>query len=264
MKVNDIIRHLETLAPPEYAMDWDNPGLLAGRRDRDVSCVYVALDATPQVIRETIRCGAQMLVTHHPMIFSPLKKVNDEDFVSWRVLDLVENHISYFAMHTNFDVAQMGTLAAGRLMLTDLEVLEVTAAPGAFNNSEPLGIGCVGRYPRHVTLGEYARIVKTAFGLPNVKIFGDLDMELEKIAVCPGSGKHMAGHALARGCQVLVTGDIDHHEGIDANMQGLAIIDAGHYGIEHIFCEFVAAQLKARFPELKVEREEKQQPFIVI
>ena len=74
----------------------------------------------------------------------------------------------------------------------------------------------------------------------------------------------MAGHALARGCQVLVTGDIDHHEGIDANMQGLAIIDAGHYGIEHIFCEFVAAQLKARFPELKVEREEKQQPFIVI
>lgn len=264
MTANDIMDFLKTLAPEEYALDWDNPGLLAGRGDRTVSCVYVALDATTKAIGEAIRHGAQLLVTHHPMIFSPLKQVNDKNFISQRILTLIENQITYYAMHTNFDVARMGRLAGDRLMLADQQVLEETIPAGTFNNDRPLGIGCTGRCQDGITLGGFAQKVKEAFELPNVRIFGDPAMILTKAAVCPGSGKHMAGFALAQGCQVLVTGDIDHHEGIDANMQGLAIIDAGHYGIEHIFSEYVASQLKEHFPKLKVETEENCQPFTVV
>ncbi len=264
MTANDIMDFLKTLAPEEYALDWDNPGLLAGRGDRRVSCVYVALDATTKVIQEAIRHGAQLVVTHHPMIFSPLKQVNDKNFISERILTLIENKITYYAMHTNFDVAHMGQLAGDLLTLTDQQVLEETIPAGTFNNDRPLGIGCAGYCLEEITLGDLAQKVKNAFQLPNVRIFGDPDRIIKKVAVCPGSGKHMAGYALALDCQVLVTGDIDHHEGIDANMQGLAIIDAGHYGIEHIFSEYIARQLMARFPSLKVVTEENCQPFTVV
>lgn len=107
MKCSEIIRVIEASYPREAALDFDNVGLLAGRTDREVSRVYIALDATDAVIEEAAAWGADMLITHHPLIFSPLKRVTDEDFVSRRVLKLIQNDISYYAMHTNYDVLGM-------------------------------------------------------------------------------------------------------------------------------------------------------------
>ena len=105
MKCRELIEILEELAPVSLACDWDNPGLLAGRSDKEVRTVYLALDATDDVIDNAVECRADMIITHHPLIFKPLKKVNDEDFISRRILKMIQNDISYYAMHTNFDAA---------------------------------------------------------------------------------------------------------------------------------------------------------------
>lgn len=264
LTVRDIIEVLERLAPPEYAESWDNPGLLVGREDQKVDCIYVALDATDAAIDAAKKCGAQMIVTHHPMIFSPLKQVNDQNFISRRVLTLIENHISCYAMHTNFDVAKMADLAADRLALKNRDVLDVTIAPGTFGNDMSMGIGCCGTLKRTMTLRQCGEYVKSVFEIETVKIFGELDTPVYRVAVCPGSGKHMTEYALKQQCDVLITGDIDHHEGIDAVARSISVIDAGHHGIEHIFVEFMAQYLKEHLNGVDVVQEPNRSPFAVI
>lgn len=123
MKCQEIIKLLEELAPLKYAEDWDNPGLLAGREEKDVHTVMVALDATEDVVSQAIAKRVDMLITHHPMIFKPLKKVSTQDFIGSKLIRLIQNDISYYAMHTNFDCAVMAQEAGRRLGLSNVRVL---------------------------------------------------------------------------------------------------------------------------------------------
>lgn len=256
MRCQDIFMVLEERYPFTYACDWDNVGLLAGDREQEVKRVYVALDAVDAVIDAAIRWKADLLLTHHPMIFGSIKRVTADDYTGSRLIRLIRSGISYYAMHTNYDVMGMAELAASRIELSDSFVLEEV-----FGGE---GIGRVGQLPASMTLEACARFVKERFCLPNVKIFGDLNKMVKTAAISPGSGKSMARTALEAGADVLITGDIDHHTGIDMDDCGLAMIDAGHYGIEHIFIEDIRAFLERRFPELSVAAAEISQPFTVL
>ncbi len=256
MKCQDIFDLLEERYPLVYACDWDNVGLLAGDREREVRRVYIALDATDEVVDAAIRWKADLLLTHHPMIFGSIKRVTAEDYTGSRLLRLIRNDITYYAMHTNYDVMGMAELAAGRIGLKSALVLEEVYGGE--------GIGRVGTLPASMTLKDCAEMVKKAFGLPNVKIFGDLNKMVKTAAISPGAGKSMAPPALEAGADVLITGDIDHHTGIDMDGCGMAIIDAGHYGIEHIYIEDIPKLLEKCFPELLVAAAEISQPFTVI
>lgn len=245
MKCSDIIAELEQLAPRSYACDWDNPGLLAGRSSRRVKRIMIALDATDEVVEQAVREKADMLLLHHPLIFGPLKMVNDLGFVSRRVVKLLRHDIACYAMHTNFDSAPggMADLAAARLQLEDMKILELT---GISPEGVSYGIGKSGYLPQDMSLGELGQYVKQAFGLPFVLVYGLEERRelVKKVAVCPGSGRHMVERAEQCGAQVLITGDIGHHEGIDAVDSGIAIIDAGHYGLEHIFIDFMDTYIR--------------------
>lgn len=244
MQCRELIEILEKLAPREYACDWDNPGFLAGREGKEVRRVLVALDATDQVIAQAVEEGADMVVTHHPLIFRPLKQVNDRNFISRRIVTLIQKDICYYAMHTNFDIAPgcMGDLAAKRLGMIPEGPLEVTGeAEGC-----PIGIGRIGAMPEAMTLDDLARRVKEAFGLPFVVVYGSgqVPEPVSRVAISPGSGGSMMGCAVAAKAQALVTGDVGHHDGIDAAANHMAVIDGGHYGIERIFLPFVAGYLR--------------------
>lgn len=115
MNCNEIIGKLESLSPTAFAEDWDNIGLLVGRRDKEVETIYIALDATDEVIEEAVRVGADMLLTHHPLVFKKLDRVTTDDFIGRRVCRLIKNDVSYYAMHTNFDVMGMADAAADEL-----------------------------------------------------------------------------------------------------------------------------------------------------
>lgn len=266
MKCREIIEKLNQLAPEHIACDWDNPGLLAGRRDKEVKRILVAVDADDTVVEEAVSKGADLLLTHHPLIFKPLKKVNDDDFISRRILKLIQADVSYYAMHTNFDAAPgcMGDLAADRLKLSDRELLEPM---GLMEDGRPCGIGTVGFLPEEMTVRESAEHVKKAFGLPFVTVYGgDGGKRLVKrAAVCPGAGGSTLANALEKGAQVYITGDIGHHTGIDAAAQGMAVIDAGHFGIEQIFMDFMVEYLpKALQGEAEVLRASQGLPSSVI
>ncbi|MCI9445899.1 MAG: Nif3-like dinuclear metal center hexameric protein [Lachnospiraceae bacterium] len=260
MVCSEIISLLQEQSPENFACDWDNVGLLVGDFEQEVRKVYIALDATEETIAEAVAEGADLLLTHHPMIFRGLKKVNTQDFTGRRVVKLIRNNISYYAMHTNFDVKGMAGLAAERLGLAECKVLDVTCKT---QESEE-GIGRVGRLVEEMTLESCIGLVKRSFAVDTVKVFGDLQKNVRTLAVSPGSGKSVISCALRAGADVLVTGDIDHHEGIDAADQGMAIIDAGHYGVEKLFIPYMARYLAERAKGVEVVGQPVKQPFCYI
>ena len=260
MRCSEIISILQEQSPEEFACDWDNVGLLVGDFEQEIKKIYIALDATEETIAEAIREKADLLVTHHPMIFKGLKKVNSRDFTGKRVIKLIENHITYYAMHTNFDVKGMAELAAQKMSLTECQVLDVTCQ----GEQGAEGIGRVGYLPEELSLEECINQVKAAFAVDMVKVFGALSQKVRKAAICPGSGKSVISCALHAEAQVLITGDIDHHEGIDAASQGLAIIDAGHYGVEKLFIPYMVQYLKEHTEGIEIQGQPVKQPFLFI
>lgn len=266
MLCKEIMEKIENVYPKDAALSWDNVGLLAGRDDKEVRKIYVALDATDEVVEDVICQKADMLVTHHPLIFGGMKQINHRDFIGRRLLQLLGNDISYYAMHTNYDVCRMAELAGNLLGLNDTEVLDVTGMRIQPETGEeyPEGIGEIGSWQKPVTLKECCDKVKKAYGVPQVKVFGDLAQQVSRIALCPGSGKSVITQSLAKKADVLITGDIGHHEGIDAVAQELAIIDAGHYGVEHIFIEDMKNYLQEAFPQTAVISAAIHHPFTVV
>lgn len=258
MLCRDIMEVIERTYPKHAALEWDNVGLLVGRTEKEVKKIYIALDATDEVIEKAVQNGTDMLITHHPMIFSPLKKITDEHFIGSRVVKLLQHDISYYAMHTNYDVLGMAELSGTILGLQEEEVFEVT------DKEKNEGIGRVGQLKESMTVEECCELVKRVFSVPTVKLYGDKNQIVKRVAISPGSGKKMTNVALEKGADVLITGDIDHHEGIDAVAQGVTIIDAGHYGLEHIFIEDMAEYICQNIGDIIVERAELEHPFQVI
>lgn len=260
MECKKVIEILEKQSPKSYACDWDNVGLLVGREDKEIQKIYIALDATDEAIEEAIANGADMLLTHHPMIFKGMKRVTQEDFIGRRVIRLIQNDMVYYAMHTNFDVMGMADLAADYLGISDTRVLEITSV----SETGEEGIGRYGSLKKEMTVRECCEEVKQAFSLENVKVFGDLERKVKTAAISPGSGKSVISNALQAGVDVLITGDIDHHEGIDAVAQNMTVIDAGHYGVEHIFIPYMEQYLKREAKELEIAVQPLTFPFQII
>ena len=260
MLCREIIQVIEATYPRGAALDFDNVGLLAGRTEKEVNRVYLALDATEHVIECAEKAGADMLITHHPLIFSPMKRVTDEDFIGRRVVKLIQSDIAYYAMHTNYDVLGMATLSEKILGIKNSQVLDVTMCEDG--NEE--GIGRVGDLEKPMTLEECCVYVKHKLKLGSLKVFGDMNGTVSRLAVSPGSGKSAVAPAIAKGADVLVTGDIGHHDGLDAVEQGLAVIDAGHYGTEYIFIDDMKHFLEDKLPVLDIMTTPIIHPFQVI
>ena len=260
MTIQTLCEKLEELAPEALALDWDNTGFLVGDQSRELHTVYLALDATEDTILAAQQCRAELILTHHPLIFRSVARVTTEDFVGRRICQMIQSGISCQAMHTNFDVCVMGTLACEQLGLEQLQPLEIT---GSWQG-KPCGIGVLGTAPRPLTLGECAALVKERFDLSQTLAYGATEHRIQRLAMVPGSGADDIPCALAAGADVLITGDITHHKGIDAWEQGLAVVDAGHYGLEHIFVDFMAAYLAGHFPELNIYKEEYKLPYHII
>ena len=260
MKAYELINWLNIRHPQKFAEEWDNVGLLVGDDQKEISHVFLALDLTEPVLDEAVAAGADMILTHHPMIFSGIKKINNHTFTGRKILRLIKEDIPYFAMHTNYDVIGMADLSADHLKLQDTRVLTVTDGSG----EQPEGFGRVGKLPHVMTLGEFGKYVKECNHLPDVRVYGDLDRKIETVAICTGSGKSMIGDVMAAGADVYVTGDIDYHTAIDTMADGLAIVDAGHYGTEYIFAEAMEKELNEAFSALKTTCASVKNPYTVL
>lgn len=259
MKCREIIGVLRERWPERFALDWDNVGLLVGDKEQEVHHLFVALDVTDETLEQAVACGVDMIITHHPLMFSPMKKIVADDFIGRRIIKMITSGICYYAMHTNFDVIGMADLNAESLKLQNPEVLEVTYEDENLKE----GIGRVGELPYEMKLNEFGTYVKESLGLEKVRVYGNPDAVVRRAAVSSGSGKGMVKDAVISGADVLVTGDVDYHAGIDAVAQGLAVVDAGHYGTEMVFISHMEKSLKEMFPDMLVTSAKIRQPFIL-
>ncbi len=163
-------------------------------------------------------------------------------------------------MHTNFDVMGMAGEAAEKLRLLHPDVLEVTYEDSISRE----GLGRIGELPEHMTLEETAQLVKEVFRIPGVRCYGDPQQAIVTVAVMPGSGKDELDLAAEKGADVMITGDVSHHAGLDALEKGIAVIDAGHYGVEKLFIPYMKDYLEREMPELSVVCAKEKEPFFEV
>lgn len=260
MLLKEIRNVLNREVPEKYAESWDHVGLVVGDENQDIKKVLVALDADDRAVEKAVEIEADLIVTHHPLLFHPLEHVTEQNFIGRRVRTMVKHNIAYYAMHTNFDKVGMADLNARELKLVNPKVLSVTDE----TEGGPMGFGRIGGLEKAETLAEFAGFVKDTYRLDEIRVYGDPDAQITCAAVASGSGKSSIPDAIEKGAQVIVTGDVDYHTAIDANAQGIFVIDAGHYGTEFGFIHYMADRMKEWFPDLEILEQDIRQPYHIL
>ena len=253
--VADILNFVEHLAPRYMKCDWDNVGLLCGRKDREVKKILVALDPFRSVIEEAIEIGADCIVTHHPLIFrNPLMAVNEDSETGRCVLTLMEHGIAAINAHTNYDLAPDGVndVLARTLGLQNIEVIH---PEGEDAQGRPYGLlrcGTVGE----IALKAFLVGVKEHLDCEGLR-YVDSGKPVRKVAVGGGSCADEMYDALAAGCDTFVTADVKYNQFRTAFELGLNLIDAGHFHTENPSMPPLAEKLRAEFPGVEVVFSEK-------
>lgn len=344
-KAQTIFSLIEEIAPKYCAEEWDNVGLMVGRYNRDVSRILISLELNSDVLKEAVQNNIDLIITHHPLIFNPLKNIRYDIPQGKYVYELIKNNIDLYSCHTNLDASRDGLndYIALKLGLKDIDILDIigrdsykklvvfvpkgyeeivrnalgnagagfignyshctfmTDGKGTFlphegsnpflgnigkieetdeyrietivpdrllkkavtamlkvhpyeevaydiypleNEGKVYGIGRIGYTDNEYNLYEYALNVKQLLGLKEVRIGGEVEKKIKKVAVVNGSGGSYVSKAYYAGADVLVTGDVSYHQYQDAKALGLAVIDAGHYGTEKHFVQFMSRYLK--------------------
>ena len=241
--VQDIINLMESFSPPALKQDWDNVGLNCGSRNAEVKKILIALDPFEHVCKEAADWGADLLLTHHPLLFRSLNAVTDENSVSRSLMVLVQNKISHFCAHTNLDSTEGGV---NDVLAEVLGLSNIT--PAVDNPSNMLRCGIV---PEQ-SLTNFLETVKEKLNAPGLR-YCDGGKTVHKVAVGGGSCAGEMLDALQAGCDTFVTADIKYNQFWDAYELGLNIIDAGHFYTENPVVAILAERISAAFPEIEVK-----------
>ena len=249
--VNEVLQFLLRLAPAEMKEDWDHIGLQCGHGDHTVHRILVALDPFLDVVEEAEACGAELIVTHHPLLFFPTHTVNDSNAVGRTLLRAIEQDKAIISMHTNLDSAPGGVndCLAARLGLQNCTVL---APAGTDAQGRPYGLGRVGTVAE-TTLEDFAQHVKKALGCTGLR-YASAGKLVRKVAVGGGACGEFTKAAAALGCDTFVTGDLKYNGFWDGVDLGVNLIDAGHFPTENPVCDYLLEQLQVQFPTVQVEK----------
>ena len=242
--VADILNFIETLAPRSMKMDWDNVGLLCGSKSAAVTKVLVALDPFEAVCQEAVEIGAQLIITHHPLIFQAPKAITDETSIGRSIMQLCRHGISAINAHTNLDQAPGGVndVLAQKLGLEDVEII---------NPKDGIGLMRCGDVAEQ-SLESFLALVKERLGCDGLRYVSG-SQSVRKVAVGGGSCAGGMLEAKAAGCDTFVTADVKYNQFWDAYDLGMNLIDAGHFHTENPVVAVLADKIAAAFPEIQVE-----------
>jgi len=246
--VADILSFMNALAPTEMREDWDRVGLNCGHMDKNVRRILVALDPFEAVCKEAKQVGADLLVTHHALLWNP-GFITDMTEQGRNALFLIENNIACINAHTNLDCAPGGVndILASRLGLQDIQVIQ---PKGVDAQGRPWGLLRQGTTAKQ-TLAQFLAIVKTGLGCEGLR-YVDCGKPVHRVAVGGGSCAGAMSQAANAGCDTFVTADIKYNQFWDAKAIGLNLIDAGHFHTENPVCRYLAESLRDAFPDITV------------
>jgi dinuclear metal center YbgI/SA1388 family protein len=244
-RLADWVALIGELWPERDAAGWDAPGLQVGDPADPVGAVLVCLDVTPATLDEAAARGADLVLAHHPLLFRPLARLTPATASGLLALRAARAGIAVLAAHTNLDAAVPGTTdpIAAVLGLTDLTPLAPLDEPG--EDPRPKGIGLVGTLPAPLPLRAAADALAAGLPAPALRVAGDLDAAVRRVAACGGAGDSLIAAAAAAGADLYVTGDLRHHAVLDARTLGMALIDAGHWATEAAALPAARARLEA-------------------
>ena len=365
MKLKTLTKKIEEKYPLNLAYDWDNVGLLVGDSNQDINKIMVVLEANEKVIDEAIEKNVDLIITHHPFIFSKLNKLVTTDFKGNLIYKLIRNNISIYSMHTNFDIAfdglndyfvemlnlqnskilditnketlyklavyvpkthvdsvriAIGNAGAGHLgnykecsfsiegegrfkpceganpyigkegglesvheikietivtqrvlgrvisaMLKSHPYEEVAYDLYKLENKGPsVGLGRYGKLNESITLKELCLDLKSKLNMEHIRVVGDLDDKINKVAIVTGSGADMVKKAYKAGCDVLITGDMKYHDAQDSIDMGMKVIDCGHFDTEKVFTDIMFDYISDNFELDVIKSEVNLNPFNII
>jgi len=244
MKVKDIISVIEEFAPLSVQESWDNSGLCVGSPEDEVTSVLLGLDCTPALVDEAVACGADMIVTHHPLIFKGVKKISPDDQTGEAIIKAIRAGISIYAAHTSADKVLSGVSGAmaERLGLRNVRILD--------EDGEGTGLGTIGEFEVPMTSEEAVAFVKERFGLKVLKASRPVDGKIERVAMCGGSGGSLIGAAMKSGAQLYISGDISYHNFFTE--PHFMIMDIGHYESEIEIVDILFSLIRKKFPTFAV------------
>lgn len=228
--VKDIYNYIDSFAPFSTQAEWDNSGLLVGDGNKVVNKIIFALDVTSDVINQAVSCGADLIVTHHPVIFKPVSNVLEKSLI----YKLIKNEISIICAHTNYDRAIDGVNDI-LCMTVGADIIE--KIEGTFLN--------IAYFNYSFTTEDFANHLKTK--LNGAVRYNSLNKNIKKIAVCSGSGSEYLDMAKELSCDALLTGDASHHSFLDANEMGIVLYAAGHFETENIAIKPLFDKIKKEF-----------------
>ena len=236
---------METVAPVSLAASWDNVGLLIGSAAAEISGIFLGLDPTEQLLAEARACGANTIVTHHPVIFRPLKALRTEQPEGRFIAEALAAGMHIIGCHTNFDCTNSGVSdwMAKKLGLKGLLPLQdATTCPQDENRL--CGLGRIGTYEPALSADLFLSRLKSALSAPWMLAAGPRPGSISRVAVCGGSGSELAQVAHAKGADVFVTGEVKHSHARWAESARLWLIDAGHFATENPAMELLAQKIR--------------------
>jgi dinuclear metal center YbgI/SA1388 family protein len=248
LSVGDVVTHLKELAPLARAAEWDNVGLLLGDLQTDVKRVMTCLTLTPDVAKEAIERRAELIVTHHPILFRPAKTLTTNTSEGRMILGLVRAGASVYSAHTAYDNAPGGL---NDLLATNLG-LQSVAPLKPFVDDPKAGEGRIGILSKKIPFGEFARLAKQVLGAAHVDCVGDANRTIGKVAIVCGAGGEFLKDAMKARAEVFLTGELRFHDYLMAEAAGVSLCLPGHYASERIGMEALAARLKSQFSGLDV------------
>lgn len=245
--ISEVVDFLNAEFHPEYQESYDNSGFLLGDAEAPCTGVLTAVDLTADVVAEALDCHANLIVTHHPFIFSGVKRITPQDATGKLIYSLIEHHLCVYAAHTNLDNLPYGVngILAERLGLTDCHILQPMAGAGLGNGAE-VGAGMVGMLPEAVGTEDFLQQVKATLGLPLLRHSRLATTTVRRVAICGGAGNFLIGQAIASGAEVYLTGDLKYHDFQRA--EGcITLADIGHFESEQYAPEIIYSTISNNF-----------------
>jgi dinuclear metal center YbgI/SA1388 family protein len=253
--LSEILAFMEEIAPASTALGWDNVGLQVGDPAGSADSVLLALDISPNVVKEAREMNAGLIITHHPLIFRPLSSVNFSAVEGAIIKELIQHNTALFSAHTNLDRSREGT---GFTLARLLELNDIK--PYSDDPDDELNLAITGVFENPVSFGEVSELFSRKVGCKHLGVIGD-PQEIKSVVLIPGSGGSLI-NKIKKSFDLVITGEISYHEALTALYQGKSVAVAGHYFSEKPVMHHLKKLLAEKFPQLILKVSEKDgEPF---
>lgn len=245
MKISEIAKCIENIAPLNIQESYDNCGLLIGHSDDEVSKILLCLDVTEEVLQEAITEKCDLIVSHHPVIFFGLKKIDTKSLV----YQAIQNKIAIYSAHTSLDSAHFGvsTILGEKLGLQNFKTLKKNAV------DENFGLGVIGEFQTALSELDFLDLVKNVCKIPVVKHSKLQGKSIKTVALCGGGGSDLRPDAIAQNADAYVSSDFKHWEFHTMNTP-LLLVDAGHFETEQFAMDILQAEISKHFPNIAIQQ----------